>query len=103
MTWDKFPPLPSEILRQAILDAGIPLLHFENGIGVHRKCVRRFLAGSGIGSSTFDALCIECGLTLVPAGQAQQKPAAADAEDWVLSLPADMPELPDLEDIDFSL
>jgi plasmid maintenance system antidote protein VapI len=57
----------SDILRQAILDSGLPLLRIEQDTGVQRASISRFIRGTNsLRLDVADKLAVYFGLRLTP-------------------------------------
>lgn len=57
----------SDVLRQAVIDSGLPLLKIENGTGVQRASISRFVRGERtLRLDMAEKLAAYFGLELVP-------------------------------------
>ncbi len=57
----------TDVLRQAILDSGLPLLRIEQDTGVQRASISRFVRGErSLRLDMADRLAVYFGLTLTP-------------------------------------
>lgn len=64
----------SDILRQAILDSGLPLLRIEEETGVQRASISRFVRGErSLRLDLADKLAAYFGLVLTPTAPKQTK------------------------------
>ena len=58
----------SDVLRQAIIDSGLPHLRIEQDPGVQRASIARFVRGTNsLRLDVADKLAVYFGLTLTPA------------------------------------